>query len=1185
MKICHIADIQIRFGNRHEEYKQIFEKTYADVQKQNPDRIFVAGDLFHHKINISPMALELASEFLISLSRIAPTDVILGNHDINLQQLDQGDSISPIFKIANLLGVDTAVIVSEENKYSINLWNNSIYFFPDSGLYDLDETTTYVVFSCKDNQLPKITNKDSARTYIALYHGQLYGARGDNGYLLNGDNLFKPSLFDDFDLVLMGDIHEYQSFDRPCERLIDKGELEFYKSSGWILLKDIGEGEVLISKKMPTMAYAGSLIQQNFGESIDKGYLVWDTVKKTHERRYILNDTGYAKIVIARGEDFQERIDNIKFSQNKRKTKVQIVWEDYEENRSIEKDSQIKKYVKDHYGCESVNVQFKGLVKTIFAEDDEEQILEKPKTSEDYLVEYLTEQEHDCDKEMLKDIMELHAEITKELKISEVVDLDNKWELDSLEVSNIFSFPIKPIKINFNDLQGIVGLFGESYNGKSNVVKALVWGLYREILGGGESKYLVNIYTGASSGYVKIYLTINGSKYMIHRTVKTIRKKDGTISNTYGIEYKKNIITYDADHLVESESWEKEKSDEKTTEKNEVGKLVEKAIGTFEDFTKVSLQTQSGSENYLNMKQQPKNDLIARYLGLEHYRDRYEYANKFFNEIKKKQKDIGDISLIEEEISNIKFELDLKDKELAVVNTEKTQVNETLERHNSAILELTKKLLPVERMNSSETLESLEENVSIHTKRSETFAVELKRLEEWVSNNPLTELSVSEDDSIEKIESALNTARSQFDGMKKEYLKLEGWIKSNPKKDVIDMAAIQDSSDAVKKILEDLKNQVAIAKGKNCPTCNGVISAPDPKKAKELEALIATSQLELKSLSDKRALGFEVAEFNSSVDMSMVKLDGLRSLLVSKKEIIDNLKSKFELIEKSAGLIEKNKEVRDSMSKISTYRQQIESGRKLIENNLASIEKIKKNKEAQEKNTAFNIEIANYEELRRIEKLKLFNLDKKSSECLMSIGSMKNQIKINQDKLRIVKEAQYTYKKYSLYLQSMHRDGIPALIIKKKLPIINYIINSMLNDIVNFELDFNVNESGDVVESFYFSEDKSDALPLSFGSGAQKFLSSVAIKEALHYASHLTKPSLSIIDEGFGVLDNKLTIEVVKMLNHLKNTHKNVIILTHKSEIKDFADFVIEVKKVTDSIPSEILAKNPDAGVSRLTIQ
>jgi DNA repair exonuclease SbcCD ATPase subunit len=57
------------------------------------------------------------------------------------------------------------------------------------------------------------------------------------------------------------------------------------------------------------------------------------------------------------------------------------------------------------------------------------------------------------------------------------------------------------------------------------------------------------------------------------------------------------------------------------------------------------------------------------------------------------------------------------------------------------------------------------------------------------------------------------------------------------------------------------------------------------------------------------------------------------------------------------------------------------------------------------------------------------------------------------------------------------------------------------------------------------------------------------------------------------------------MLNHLKNTHKNVIILTHKSEIKDFADFVIEVKKVTDSVPSEILAKNPDAGVSRLTIQ
>ena len=90
MKIAHLADIQIRFGSRHDEYRQVFGRLYEDLKIQKPDRIFVGGDLVHHKINMSPNSFELLAEFLINLSRIAPTDVILGNHDLNLQQLDQG---------------------------------------------------------------------------------------------------------------------------------------------------------------------------------------------------------------------------------------------------------------------------------------------------------------------------------------------------------------------------------------------------------------------------------------------------------------------------------------------------------------------------------------------------------------------------------------------------------------------------------------------------------------------------------------------------------------------------------------------------------------------------------------------------------------------------------------------------------------------------------------------------------------------------------------------------------------------------------------------------------------------------------------------------------------------------------------------------------------------------------------
>ena len=167
----------------------------------------------------------------------------------------------------------------------------------------------------------------------------------------------------------------------------------------------------------------------------------------------------------------------------------------------------------------------------------------------------------------------------------------------------------------------------------------------------------------------------------------------------------------------------------------------------------------------------------------------------------------------------------------------------------------------------------------------------------------------------------------------------------------------------------------------------------------------------------------------------------------------------------------------------------------------------------------------------------------------------------------------------------MHRDGIPALIIRKKLPLINHRINTILQQAVDFKIDFDILANGDLVETFYFNNDKSDSLPLSFASGAQKFVSSIAIKDALHYISSLTKPSLCIIDEGFGTLDDELTFEIINILNYLKNKHKNVIVISHRNEIKDFADNVIEVMKVQQGLTQEVIDNNPKAGVTKLNIR
>jgi DNA repair exonuclease SbcCD ATPase subunit len=129
-------------------------------------------------------------------------------------------------------------------------------------------------------------------------------------------------------------------------------------------------------------------------------------------------------------------------------------------------------------------------------------------------------------------------------------------------------------------------------------------------------------------------------------------------------------------------------------------------------------------------------------------------------------------------------------------------------------------------------------------------------------------------------------------------------------------------------------------------------------------------------------------------------------------------------------------------------------------------------------------------------------------------------------------------------------------------------------------MEMTIKNNGDIKELFYFNSIEKDALPMSMASGAQKFIGSVAIRDSLHFVSSLTKPSLCIIDEGFGALDNDLTIAMQSVFYYLKDKYKNIWIITHKNEIKDFVDNIIQVSKNRSTLTDEQIKENPMAGIS-----
>ena len=95
-KVAHIADTHIRNLKYHEEYRAAFNNLYEILKEKEVDYIVHCGDIAHTKTQISPEFVEMAASFFKNLAEIAPTYIILGNHDGNLKNSGRQDAITPI---------------------------------------------------------------------------------------------------------------------------------------------------------------------------------------------------------------------------------------------------------------------------------------------------------------------------------------------------------------------------------------------------------------------------------------------------------------------------------------------------------------------------------------------------------------------------------------------------------------------------------------------------------------------------------------------------------------------------------------------------------------------------------------------------------------------------------------------------------------------------------------------------------------------------------------------------------------------------------------------------------------------------------------------------------------------------------------------------------------------------------
>jgi DNA repair exonuclease SbcCD nuclease subunit len=236
-KIAHIADIHFRNFQRHIEFRAICENFLDQMVKIKPDRIVIAGDLVHSRNQISPELVNEVSWFLNACSKVCGKVIIIpGNHDIVEQNKERMDALTPII---NALDVHNIVYYSKSNVYE-------------------DENIAWVVYSIYDNNMTPeaiMVNTYPDKVKIGLYHGIINGATNNLGFkFMHGADVEKFSVCD---VVLCGDIHKRQ---------------------------------VLQTKSGTHVIMPGSMIQQDFSETVSEHGFNLLTVSENKVTDYTFSD-------------------------------------------------------------------------------------------------------------------------------------------------------------------------------------------------------------------------------------------------------------------------------------------------------------------------------------------------------------------------------------------------------------------------------------------------------------------------------------------------------------------------------------------------------------------------------------------------------------------------------------------------------------------------------------------------------------------------------------------------------------------------------------------------------------------------------------------------------------------------------------------------------------------------------
>lgn len=486
--IIHLADIHIRYTtknsglDRYTEYYNVFNNLIADLRLITGNCIIVICGDIFHYKTTQKASSLKLWNYLL--------------HELT--------NIFPVIAITGNHDYDmeTNNLDWLESSYECN----NFYHLNTTGVHVFNNII-FGVSALKDDCVYNMKKLDPKYKYVQLYHGTM------NGSVLFNDNTINNNInidsFGEFDLLLLGDIHKHQ------------------------MLKS-------------NVAYSGSLIQQNIGESIyNHGYILWDMSTFTGVHKEINNDYCFLKVYI----DDELRYDNSIIGN---KSNLYVIYEMY--NNDYEMVQEFENLMSLH-NIDIISRRYRNHYNNVSKVDTSEIFIDK--TSVEYFNMILDDLEYDN-----KDnILSIHKDITS--KVDTVDSFISKWCIDWLEFKNVFCYGNDIVNNISLDYSGLYKIFGDNFTGKSSIFNIIKWILFGSSSNVNE-KDILN--SSSSSGYIRC--SING-KYILSKSISI----DNSLKSGVRIKYELVDISI---------------SDKSIVGKTEINNILSKVIGSYNEFELIS---------------------------------------------------------------------------------------------------------------------------------------------------------------------------------------------------------------------------------------------------------------------------------------------------------------------------------------------------------------------------------------------------------------------------------------------------------------------------------------------------------------------------------------------------------------------------------------------------------------------